>query len=346
MPAPGKKENPAGGEPMGFVDTQAGGGVQVNDGATEQVAVAVVSELPAPPYPATTKAGGFRFELDIERVCQSDSWAIAEPRQRPFMVMVWIVSWTQLPAGSLPDNDAVIAARIGMPLPEFKASRDVLMRGWWKANDGRLYHPVITEQVFDMTKRKIRKAKNQADYRERQRLKDAGDDEETGDAMVTDPEVTGYSPVSDCTTTNTTNTTKEQEHLSGAEAPRCRNGHQDEVHQSKQDVAVTTPAAGTGISILLKDGSEHVITNAEVREWEEAYPSKDVLAELKQMRQWCRVNPTKRKTRQGIGKFINGWLARPALASSPRGSRPKPSAHTGFDHIDYQKDADEWNTKS
>ena len=87
---------------------------------------------------------------------QSDTWAIAEARQRPFLVMLWIVSWSQVPCGTLPDDDAVIAARIGMPLLEFRDCRDVLMRGWWKATDGRLYHPVIAEQVIDMMNRKAK----------------------------------------------------------------------------------------------------------------------------------------------------------------------------------------------
>lgn len=36
----------------------------------------------------------------------------------------------------------------------------------------------------------------------------------------------------------------------------------------------------------------------------------DVIQELRNMRGWIDSNPTKRKTKSGILKFVNGWLAR------------------------------------
>ncbi|NMU84070.1 helix-turn-helix domain-containing protein, partial [Vibrio parahaemolyticus] len=36
----------------------------------------------------------------------------------------------------------------------------------------------------------------------------------------------------------------------------------------------------------------------------------NVRAELKKMIAWCDANPRKRKTKQGIEKFIQGWLGR------------------------------------
>ena len=44
--------------------------------------------------------------------------------------------------------------------------------------------------------------------------------------------------------------------------------------------------------------------------WKQAYPELDVERELYRMASWCDANPTKRKTRRGIEKFINGWLIR------------------------------------
>jgi hypothetical protein len=285
------------------------GGMQLHGGGAAQALAAVVSDLPCPPYPSTTKAGGFRFELDIERMRQSDTWAIAEAHQRPFLVMVWIESWTQVPAGSLPDSDAVIAARIGMSLPEFKAGKEVLMRGWWKASDGRLYHPVITEQVFGMVSRKSRKAANQAAYRDRQQRKDEGHAEVADHPPATDHEVTGHPVVTDCTTTNTTNNTntkeqkQKQKHLPGPEGP-SRTLHESEV----------------GITIPLKGGGEYVVTGAEVAELTSAHPGKDVIGKLREARAWCVLNPAKRKTRSDVGKFLYGWVGR-EFANAPPGRR-------------------------
>jgi hypothetical protein len=126
-----------------------------------------MTELDAPPYPADTRAKGWRFELDLERVMQSDTWALATPDVRPWLLMLWAVAWQQVPCGSMPSDDALIAARLGMKVPAFKKAREVLMRGWKPASDGRLYHETITERVVDMLGRKEGERKRKAEYRAR-----------------------------------------------------------------------------------------------------------------------------------------------------------------------------------
>lgn len=44
--------------------------------------------------------------------------------------------------------------------------------------------------------------------------------------------------------------------------------------------------------------------------WREAYPAVDIEQELQKMRAWLDSNPTRRKTRKGIERFINNWLAK------------------------------------
>lgn len=114
------------------------------------LSVVVNDEAPEPPYPGDTRARGWRFELDYERIEQSDTWAIAPPDLRPWLLMLWVTAWRQVPCGSLPNDPALIAARIGMPVREFELSRDVLMRGWRLHSDGRLYHGTITERVLSL----------------------------------------------------------------------------------------------------------------------------------------------------------------------------------------------------
>lgn len=126
-----------------------------------------MTDLPAPPYPSDTRAKGWRFELDLERVMQSDTWALASPDLRPWLLMLWTVAWQQVPCGSMPSEDALIAARLGMKATAFKKAKDVLMRGWKLANDGRFYHETITERVLDMLGRKEGERKRKADYRAR-----------------------------------------------------------------------------------------------------------------------------------------------------------------------------------
>jgi hypothetical protein len=119
------------------------------------------------PYPPETRAKGWRFELDYERIEQSDTWCLATPEMRPWLLMLWLTAWRQGPCGSLPNNDQLIAARLGMPDRQFVAHRDILMRGWWLAADGRLYHPAITECVSKMIAARAREVEWKREQRER-----------------------------------------------------------------------------------------------------------------------------------------------------------------------------------
>lgn len=119
------------------------------------------------PYPSDTRAKGWRFELDLERVRQSDTWALAGTEVRPWLFMLWSESWLQTPCGSLPSDDALLCARIGMQAKFMAKHRSALLRGWWLADDGRLYHPTITELVRAMLDKKVAERQRKAEYRER-----------------------------------------------------------------------------------------------------------------------------------------------------------------------------------
>ncbi len=118
-----------------------------------------------PPYPAEIRAKGWRLELDTERIRQSDTWALATPELRPWLLMVLMVAWEQTPCASLPDDDQLIAVRIGMTLDAFAVAKEVLMRGWWLADDGRLYHRAMTEFVLEMLSKKSRERTRKANWR-------------------------------------------------------------------------------------------------------------------------------------------------------------------------------------
>lgn len=150
------------------------------------------------PYPADTRAKGWRFELDHERIRQSDTWALASPEVRPWLLMLWMVAWEQTPCGSLPAEEPLIAARIGMPLKGFIKHRALLLRGW-KAIDGRFFHPVLTERVCEMIEQREKRAKRVADHRAR-KSGSGGNGDVTRYTPVTDPlvtaDVTGNQPAS------------------------------------------------------------------------------------------------------------------------------------------------------
>ena len=72
----------------------------------------------------------------------------------------------------------------------------------------------------------------------------------------------------------------------------------------------TEPQSASVLALPLTDGTEFEISEADVEQWSGLYPAVDVLQALRSMLGWLDVNPTKRKTRAGIRRFINTWLAK------------------------------------
>lgn len=64
------------------------------------------------------------------------------------------------------------------------------------------------------------------------------------------------------------------------------------------------------ISLLLNDKTLYDVFQADIDEWTELYPVVDVMQELRNMKGWLDGNPTKRKTRSGVRRFIHNWLTK------------------------------------
>lgn len=64
------------------------------------------------------------------------------------------------------------------------------------------------------------------------------------------------------------------------------------------------------ISLSLNTGEEYLILKEQVGEWEKLYPAVDVKQELRKMRGWLQANPSRRKTKSGIMRFVNNWLSK------------------------------------
>ncbi|MEF1310688.1 helix-turn-helix domain-containing protein [Vibrio mytili] len=61
---------------------------------------------------------------------------------------------------------------------------------------------------------------------------------------------------------------------------------------------------------LNRKGKFHGVTQSDIERYSDLFGAVNVRAELKKMIGWCDANPRKRKTKQGIEKFIQGWLGR------------------------------------
>ncbi|MDR6381803.1 hypothetical protein [Paraburkholderia caribensis] len=167
------------------------------------------STRPPVPYPADTRAKGWRFELDLEQIDQSDTWALTPVELRPWLLMVWAAAWRQTPCGSLPDDDALIAVRIGMKASVFTKHRTALLRGFWKADDGRLYHDTISHRVSEMLAARDKERNRKTAYRQRKEAEKSGKDVGVpGLSHGTTTGHTGDSGGSDGTRTSTSTSNK------------------------------------------------------------------------------------------------------------------------------------------
>ena len=121
------------------------------------------------PYPSDTRAKGWRFELDYEKIEQSDTWSLAAevPMAQHSLLMMWFMAWTQVPCGSLPNDTAIIRAKCKVAPKLWPSLQPVLMRGWWLAEDGRLYHDTIVLRVLEMLEHKNKEKTRKAAYRAR-----------------------------------------------------------------------------------------------------------------------------------------------------------------------------------
>lgn len=63
-------------------------------------------------------------------------------------------------------------------------------------------------------------------------------------------------------------------------------------------------------AVILNDGTEWRPDQALFAEYVRLYPRVDVKQQFNEMRGWCISNPSKRKTRRGVKRFVNGWLSR------------------------------------
>lgn len=87
-----------------------------------------------------------------------------------------------------------------------------------------------------------------------------------------------------------------------------------ELHLARSDATHRLQAAaspvGVFITVPLNDGTDFAIPPGLVTEWESLYPLCDVAQTLREIRGWAIANPTKRKTRTGVLRHVNAWLAR------------------------------------
>lgn len=110
-----------------------------------------------PPVPSDADLRDFRyFPLYRARLFASTLYAQASHEELGVALILWLKSWDQIPAGSLPDDDRQLChlAELGRDLRKWREVKDMALHGWKLCDDGRLYHSTIAEMVNGALERK------------------------------------------------------------------------------------------------------------------------------------------------------------------------------------------------
>jgi hypothetical protein len=116
-----------------------------------------MAELPAPLTPSSGDLRNFPFTpIFRARLFGSSFHAHSSDSEWRAGVTLWLKSWDQVPAGSLPDDDIDLCrlAELGRDSKTWSEVKPGAMRGWIKCSDGRWYHPVVAEGVNEALERK------------------------------------------------------------------------------------------------------------------------------------------------------------------------------------------------
>lgn len=126
-------------------------------------------QRPAPLSPPNVDLRDYQnMPVQARRLLQSETWieGADEPKPAHAIMCLWLESWHQVPAGSLPDNDKVLARLAMCDGKAWRELKDKVMASWFLCSDGRWYHPVVVEVAQEAWQTK----RNQNDRTEKARL--------------------------------------------------------------------------------------------------------------------------------------------------------------------------------
>lgn len=113
----------------------------------------MTENLPHPLVPAEVDLTDFRFmPLEVARLLDSEIMALENAEAFRAGVASWCKGWHQIPAASLPTDDAVLCKTLGYgrDLKTWgKLRKAGALRGWVLCSDGRMYHPIVAEKALE-----------------------------------------------------------------------------------------------------------------------------------------------------------------------------------------------------
>jgi hypothetical protein len=119
-------------------------------------------DLPEPLTPSDLDLRDFGWmPLEVKRLRDSDLSVLAPGDAFRAAVLLWCAAWHQVPAGSVPNNDRLLAnlAGYGRDLEGWVHVKADAMRGFVECSDGRLYHPLVCEKAIEADEQRKKQRK-------------------------------------------------------------------------------------------------------------------------------------------------------------------------------------------
>jgi hypothetical protein len=108
-----------------------------------------MSDSPAPLTPADCDLRGMPYmPVEVVRLFDSALYVLSTGDEFKAAFTLWGKAFLQVPAGSLPDDERMLAHLSGAGSRWAKV-RSMALRGWVRCSDGRLYHPVVAEKASE-----------------------------------------------------------------------------------------------------------------------------------------------------------------------------------------------------
>ena len=114
--------------------------------------------------------------------------------------------------------------------------------------------------------------------------------------------------------------------------------------EPKKEKQATDEKEQAIFEIPTNTGEGYPFFQADIDLYKSLYPSVDIAQEMRKMVGWSDANPTKRKTKVGMKRFVNAWLSREQdkykPASVPAAKKPTGTKFNNFEQRNDDIDAD------
>ncbi|MBY3524951.1 YdaU family protein [Rhizobium laguerreae] len=230
--------------------------------------------------------------LQIERLRKSKAWLRCKrnPEIAFYMVNLWMRAWHEIPAGSIEDDDDVLADAAMCSPEKWEELKDDILKGWDR-RDGRVWHSTVIEIATEavgklrMNKSRVAAAREARGVQRRSSVTDIVADSVT-------------EPVTDVVTDPVT------EHEGKG---REEKGIEDKT--TSDDVVAVAPSITQDFAF---EAQSIRLTAANLEQWRKAFPHVALEAELWALDEWAGTKGNKWFT------AVSGALAKKERAAIDR----------------------------